>query len=123
MEKKLTSTIALLFLITSCDSNFELDIGNNKPMSICSTDIYWKSGWDFTYIQEDCEVGEIVTLNITSPIEKSADDFLFEFDRVTRLAGHICNFDKKIIITEVKGSENLQSYDLSCIYNGITRPK
>lgn len=121
-----TSFLVICFLLVSCDSQFEIKVGDEQKVNqICITNIYGGGDkyWDTSYIQKDCRKGEILTANVILWDEKTFSDVKDYEHRLNYLISKVCDFDKQIIVQKVPqkldgNSEYMHSYDLSCAYSG-----
>jgi hypothetical protein len=124
--KKFSHLIPIIFLIVSCDSKFEIKVGDDETVNqICLTDIYGggEKYWDISYVEKDCRKGEILTANVVLWEEKTLSDLKDYEHRLNYLTSKICDYDKQILIREIPQklpgrSDFLYSYDLSCVYSG-----
>ena len=126
MRRSKLSFLLIIFFITACDSNFEVNVGKDDEVNqICLTDIYGGGDkyFDISNVIKDCRKGEIITTSVTLSVEERVADIRDYEHRLSYLTSKICDFDKQIIIQEVFhdigiSKENSKVYDLSCVYSG-----
>ena len=77
MRRSKLSFLLIIFFITACDSNFEVNVGKDDEVNqICITDIYG-GGDKYFYISnviKDCRKGEILTTTVSLYVEKRVVD-------------------------------------------------
>ncbi|MFL2719965.1 MAG: hypothetical protein ACJ0FB_00565 [Gammaproteobacteria bacterium] len=126
MRRSKLSFLLIIFFITACDSNFEVNVGKDDEVNqVCITDIYGGGNkyFDISNVIKDCRKGEILTTTVILYVEKRVEDMRDYEHRLSYLTSKICDFDKQIIIQEVFhdwgiSKENTKIYDLSCVYSG-----
>ena len=100
MSLRRTSFLVICFLLVSCDSQFEIKVGDEQKVNqICLTDIYGDGDmyWDVSYVEKDCRKGEILTANVVLYDEKTFSDIKDYEHRLNYLISKICESNNAIL--------------------------